>query len=108
MTGKDSLLGSSGFNYVGHRACVRKASMVARRKKMHIEFGELDRQKYLAGNQERNRLHRATRNEAWISSVPHQLNGAEMSCGGFWDNLCLRYGLMPQDIPANCNGCGKR
>ena len=24
------------------------------------------------------------------------------------DNLCLRYGLMPQDIPATCNGCGKR
>ena len=23
------------------------------------------------------------------------------------DNLCLRYRLMPQDIPATCNGCSK-
>ena len=24
------------------------------------------------------------------------------------DNLCLIYGLMPQDIPATCDGCGKK
>ena len=24
------------------------------------------------------------------------------------DNLCLRYGLMPQDIPTTCDGCGER
>ena len=26
----------------------------------------------------------------------------------FRDNLFLRYELMPQDIPATCNGCGKK
>ena len=30
-----------------------------------------------------------------------------MSKEEFQDNLRLRYGLMPQEIPATCDGCGK-
>ena len=45
---------------------------------------------------------------AWRSAVPHCLNGMEFSQEEFWDNLCLRYGLMPQDIPVTCDGCGKK
>ena len=66
------------------------------------------RQKELAGGQEKNRLRRATRNIAWLSAVPHSLNGTELSQEELRDNICLRYGLMPQDIPATCDGCGKR
>ena len=58
----DSLLGGSALKYLGHRASVRKASLGARREKMHVELGELVRQKDLAGVQEINRIHRATRN----------------------------------------------
>ena len=32
----DSLLGGSALNYIGHRACVRKASLAARRAEMHV------------------------------------------------------------------------
>ena len=39
----DSLLGGSELNCVGHRACVRKASLATRREKMHVELGELAR-----------------------------------------------------------------
>ena len=80
---------------------------MARREKIHVELGDLARQKELTGGQERNRLPRATRNGAWLSAVPHQLNGMEWSWEEFWDNLRLRYELMPQDIPATCDGCGK-
>ena len=75
---------------------------------MYVDLGELSRLKELAGVQEKNRLHRATGNVAWLSAVPHRLNGTEFSREEFRDNLCLRYGLMPQDIPATCDGCGKR
>ena len=67
---------------------------------MHVELGDLERRKELAGGQKRNRLNRATRNGAWISAVTHCLNGTELSQEEFQDNLRLRYGLMPQDIPA--------
>ena len=35
----DSLLGGSVLNYVGHRACVHKASLAERCAKMHVELG---------------------------------------------------------------------
>ena len=50
----------------------------------------------------------ATSNVAWLSSVPHRLNGIELSQEELRDNLRLRYGLMPQDIPTTCDSCGKK
>ena len=73
-----------------------------------MELAELARQKEIEGGQERNRLHRETRNGSWLSAVPHRLNVTELSQEKLRDNLCLRYRLMPQDIPATCDSCGKR
>ena len=75
---------------------------------MHVKLGEIARQKELAVVQERNLLHRATRNGSRLSAVPHRLNGTELSWDKFWDNLLLRYGMMHQDITTTCNGCGKK
>ena len=47
-------------------------------------------------------------NRAWLSAIPHRLDGTELSQEEFRDNLRLIYGLMLQDIPATCDGCGKR
>ena len=104
----DSLLGGSVLNYVGHRACVHKASQSSRLSKNIAEMLEpYDRQEQ-AGHQDKNLLHRATRNGAWLSAIPHCLNGMDLSWEEYRDNLCLRYGLMPKYIPATCNGCGKK
>ena len=102
------LLGGSLLNYVGHRACLRKASLAARRIKTHVELVEVARQKELTVGQERNRLHWATKNGACLSAAPHHLIGTDLSREKFWDNLCLKYGLMLQDIPATCDVCGKK
>ena len=61
-----------------------------------------------AGGQKRNRLHMETMDGAWLSAVPHCLTGTELYQEELRDNLCLRYGLTPQDIPATCDGCGKK
>ena len=94
----DSLLGVSALNYIGHRVCIRKVSLAARREKMHVDLGELARWKDLEEGQDRNRLHRATSNGAWLSFVPQRLNGTELSREELWDNHYLKYGMMPQDI----------
>ena len=104
----DSLLGGSALNYVGHRACVRKANQSARQTKMSVETAEVFMPQEKAGLQEKNCLHRAMRNGAWLSSVPHCLNVTELSQKEFRDNLRLRYGFIPQEIPATYDGCGKK
>ena len=95
----DSLLGGSALNYIVHRACLRGESSAARRERKHAEMGDLVRRKELVGGQERNRLQMVTRNEEWLIAVLHCLNGTELYQEEFRDNICLRYGLMPQDIP---------
>ena len=75
---------------------------------MSVELAEVFRWQEQAGDQERNHLYRATRNRTWLSAVPHRLNGTELSREEFQDNLRLRYGLIPQYIPATCDGCGKK
>ena len=72
------------------------------------EILELVRWKYLVVEYKRKILHRSTRNRTWINSMYHRLNGTELYQEQFRDNLCLRYGLMPQDIPMTCNVCGKK
>ena len=70
----DSLLGGTALNYVGLRAYVCKASLAEICAKIHVEQGELDRLKELTGGQDRNRLHRATKNGTWLNAVPHCLS----------------------------------
>ena len=65
----DSLLGGSVLNYVGHRACVRKASQSARLSKRIVDISELFKRQEQAGGQEKNHLHRAMRNGAWLSEL---------------------------------------
>ena len=72
---EDSILGGTAINYVGHRACVHRSRLPAMRERKHVEMADMARQKELAGGQYRNRFCRATRNGAWLSSVPHHLNG---------------------------------
>ena len=79
-----------------------------RLSKRIVELSDIFKRQEQAESQEKNHLHRLTRNGACPSAVPHRLNGTELSREAFQDNLRLRYGLMPQDIPTTCNGCGKK
>ena len=69
---------------------------------------DIDIQKYIEGGKNRNCLHRSTRNGEWIRTITHHLNNMELYQEELRDNLCLRCGLMPQDIPATCNCSGEK
>ena len=75
------ILGGTALNYVGHRDCVLRASMGARKDQKHVEMSDLARQKELSGGQDRSRLHREISNGGCISAIPHRLKGKELSQG---------------------------
>ena len=92
---ENNIFGDTAMNYVGHRACARRASVGARKERKQVEMAELAKQKELAVGQERKHFHRATRNGEWLSAVPHHRNGTKFSREEFWDDFRPRYRLMP-------------
>ena len=64
-------------------------------------------QKKLMDRSELNGLRRATENGAWLTAIPNCLNGTELSREEFQDNLLLWYGIVPLNLPVDCDGCGK-
>ena len=74
-----SLLGGTNLNYIGHRACMIKSSEGSRKERERKELEEMEICKVVAGGQEREQLHRETRNGDWITTMFHQLNGTELS-----------------------------
>ena len=52
----DSLLGGSVLDYVGHRACVRKASQKPRRIKMSVNLAEILKRQEHAGGEDYPRI----------------------------------------------------
>ena len=82
--------------------------MGAKKEQKYAEMACLARQKELVGGQDRNLLRRSTINGVWLSTIPHCLNGMELSWEELRYNLRLRYRLMDKDIPATCDGYSKK
>ena len=40
--------------------------------------------------------------------IPHCLNGKKWSREEFQYNLLLQYGILPLNLPTDCDGCGKK
>ena len=47
-------------------------------------------------------------NRAWITTIPHTLNGTEFSWEELQDNVILRYDIAPLNLPTDCDGCGNK
>ena len=55
-----------------------------------------------------NRLWQATKNGAWLTAIPHCLNGTDFSREKIQDNLLLWYGIVTLNLPTYCDGCVKK
>ena len=64
--------------------------------------------KELADGSGLNCLQRATENGAWLTAIPHHLNGTELSWEEFHENIFLWYGIVPLNLPIGCDGCGNK
>ena len=76
-----SLLGGTYLNYVAHKGCIGRASAGGRKQRELAEKAVISRRKEQADEAGLNFLRQATENGAWLTAIPHQLNGTEFS----WD-----------------------
>ena len=53
------------------------------------------------------RWKRAMCTGAFLAGLPYLLNGNILSAEEFQDNICLREGPTPLNLPSACDGCGK-
>lgn len=51
------------------------------------------------------RMDRACQTGAWLTVMPSRYNGTELSLEEFRDNTRLRFGLVPLNLPCQCDGC---
>ena len=75
----ESLLGGLDIKYIGHRSCIRKDISRTRKARDREESSVLVKRKAEVGVQEKVQLERATRSGSWLTVMPHQLNGMELS-----------------------------
>ena len=52
------------------------------------------------------RMERATATGAWLSTIPDRFSGTELTKDEWLDNVAIRYGRRPADLPDHCDGCG--
>ena len=76
-----SLLGGTKLIYVAHKSCARRASRDRREHQESLKTKALTQLKELAYRAVLNCLQKATDNGAWLTAIPHHLNGTELSWG---------------------------
>ena len=103
----ETLMSGEFFDYAHHCKTVRLACSEAREKRIEREVDYMDD---LAKDKPavKRRLDRSRASGCWLSVEPSRLNGNDLSAEEMRDNLRLRYNLAPVDMPANCDGCGKK
>ncbi|KAL7474377.1 hypothetical protein ACHAW6_000352, partial [Cyclotella cf. meneghiniana] len=52
------------------------------------------------------RMEQATAAGTWLSTTPDIFSGTELTKDEWLDNLAIRYGRHPTNLPDQCDGCG--
>jgi hypothetical protein len=82
----------------------RSAATKARSASAEVELASLNANATPAAQRQANR---AKSTGAWLTAMPDTLNGTVLSSEEFRDSLRLRCGLLPNALPAKCDGCSK-
>ena len=85
-----SLLGGTNFNYMEHKAYLRRSSADAWKKWEYSDIEVLTRSNELLDGAGLNRLWQAADNGAWLTDITQRLNVMEFSSEEYQGTLLLR------------------
>ncbi|KAL7474526.1 hypothetical protein ACHAW6_000505 [Cyclotella cf. meneghiniana] len=52
------------------------------------------------------RMEQATAAGVWLSTIPDRFSGTKLTKDEWFDNVAIRYGQRPANLPDQCDGCG--
>ena len=96
------------LNTASHCRAAREARLTAAKERSTAQRASLETILATHSPADKRRLERACATGVWLSVMPDDLNGTTLSAEEFRDNLRLRYGLKPLDLPELCDGCGAK
>ncbi|KAL7474337.1 hypothetical protein ACHAW6_000312, partial [Cyclotella cf. meneghiniana] len=94
------------INVEAHRNCVQAAG-VKHQKKQHD--GEVASHTALMEQlppKIEKRMEQATVAGVWLSTIPDRFSGTELTKDKWFNNVTIRYGWRPANLPDQCDNCG--
>ncbi|KAL7477167.1 hypothetical protein ACHAW6_002998, partial [Cyclotella cf. meneghiniana] len=101
-----TLIQNKPINIKAHRNCVRATGAKHRKTwcdgevAFHIALMERSPPKV------KKWMERATAAGAWLLTIPDRFSGTKLTKDEWLDNVAIRYGQRPADLPNQCDSCG--
>ncbi|KAL7474784.1 hypothetical protein ACHAW6_000750 [Cyclotella cf. meneghiniana] len=103
-----TLIQNKPINIKSHQNCVRAAGATHQKTQhdgkvaFHTALMELLLPKV------KKRMKCATAAGAWFLTIPDSFSGTDLTKDEWLDNVAIRYGRCPTNLPYQCDGCGAR
>jgi hypothetical protein len=101
-----TLIRNEPINIDAHRNCVRAAGATHRKTKRDGEAAFHAALMERSPPKVKKRMERAAVAGAWLSTIPNRFSGTELTRDEWFDNVAIRYGNRPANLPDHCDGCG--
>ncbi|KAL7477235.1 hypothetical protein ACHAW6_003052 [Cyclotella cf. meneghiniana] len=94
------------INVKAHRTCVRATDAKHWKTRRDGEVAFLMALMERSPAKVKKWMDRATVAGAWLSTILDRFSGTELTKDEWFDNVAIRYGRLPADLPDHCNSCG--
>ena len=101
-----AIVGNGDLDLKGHRSAVKQASSEARKERVKGEEAFLKELAERLGGKAKKRLVRSGKTSFFLTRMATRLEGTQMSRDEWFDNIAMRYGWRPRELPQQCDGCG--
>jgi hypothetical protein len=101
-----TLLRNDPISVDAHRKCIRAAGAKHRQARREGEVAFHTALMERSPPKVKKRMERTTAAGAWLSTIPDRFSGTELTREEWMDNVAIRYGRRPANLPDHCDGCG--